>query len=250
MAVLRQDAFSPTKNTERASRKSPDGVATSDVILTAQVGTNEAVFPDILNLHVPTGSVVADVTYGKGIFWKRVPRGLYALKATDIEQGVDCRNLPYEDESIDCVVLDPPYMEGLYRESKQSLAGAGNYAAFRKTYSNGKSSFGPKYHDAVLDLYFRAGQEAFRVLKQYGILIVKCQDEVSANLQNLTHVQIINRYCENGFYAKDLFVVVRSNRPAVSRMIKQEHARKNHSYFLVFIKTSGKNPRGKLNGNT
>jgi hypothetical protein len=39
-----------------------------------------------------------------------------------------------------------------------------------------------------------------------------------------------------GFYAQDLFVVVRSNRPAVSRMKKQVHARKNHSYFLVFVK--------------
>ena len=40
------------------------------------------------------------------------------------------------------------------------------------------------------------------------------------------------------FYAKDLFVVVRQNRPGVSRALKQVHARKNHSYFLVFVKTS------------
>ena len=230
------------------SRKSPNGVATSNVILSAHLGTNEAVFPDILSLHVPPGAVVADVTYGKGIFWKRVPHGRYTLKATDIEQGVDCRHLPYEDESIDCVVLDPPYMEGLYREHKRSLAGAGTHAAFRETYSSGSPISGPKYHAAVLDLYFVAGREAFRVLRPYGVLIVKCQDEVSANLQHLTHVQIINRYCADGFYAKDLFVVVRTNRPAVSRMLRQEHARKNHSYFPVFIKTDGKSPRGRLLG--
>jgi len=29
---------------------------------------------------------------------------------------------------------------------------------------------------------------------------------------------------------------VRQNRPAMSRMLRQEHARKNHSYFLVFVK--------------
>jgi hypothetical protein len=39
-----------------------------------------------------------------------------------------------------------------------------------------------------------------------------------------------------GFYAKDLFVLVRPNRPVVARLIKQVHARKNHSYFLVFQK--------------
>jgi hypothetical protein len=41
-----------------------------------------------------------------------------------------------------------------------------------------------------------------------------------------------------GFYAKDLFVVVRQNRPGVSRILRQEHARKNHSYFIVFVKSS------------
>jgi hypothetical protein len=34
-----------------------------------------------------------------------------------------------------------------------------------------------------------------------------------------------------------LFVLVRNNRPGVSRMKKQIHARKNHLYFLVFVKT-------------
>lgn len=227
-------------------RKSPDGITTSKLICTAHVGLNEELFPQIMSLHVPPGSVVADVTHGTGIFWKRVPAGKYTLLPTDIKAGVDCRKLPYDDESIDCVVLDPPYMEGLFRRSAHHLAGAGSYAAFRDTYSNGEGTAGgPKYHAAVLDLYFRAGREACRVLRKHGVLIVKCQDEVSANTQNLTHVEIINDYRSIGFYAKDLFVLVRPNRPAVSRIKKQEHARKNHSYFLVFIKTGGGSPRGK-----
>ncbi|MGA9364001.1 MAG: DNA methyltransferase [Bacteroidota bacterium] len=227
-------------------RKSPEGIVTSNLVCSAYVGTNENVFPHVISLHLPKGSVVADVTHGKGIFWKNVPKGRYKLLATDIKTGVDCRKLPYEDGTIDCVVLDPPYMEGLYRRSRSHLAGSGTYAAFRTTYSNGEQTVGsPKYHDAVLDLYFKAGREAYRVLRKYGVLIVKCQDEVSANTQRLTHVEIINDFCSLGYHPKDLFVVVRSNRPAVSRMKKQEHARKNHSYFLVFIKTDGENPRGK-----
>jgi hypothetical protein len=35
---------------------------------------------------------------------------------------------------------------------------------------------------------------------------------------------------------EDLFVVLRRNRPGVSRLLRQVHARKNHSYFLVFRK--------------
>ncbi len=232
--------------TSRGKRKSPDGVTTSELICSACVGTNEDLFPLVLRLHVPPGSIVADVTFGSGIFWKNVSKGSYELLATDLKIGVDCRDLPYKDGTIDAVILDPPYMEGLYRRAASQMAGAGNYAAFRKTYSNGESTgTGPKYHDAVLDLYYKAGREAYRVLRKYGVLIVKCQDEVSANTQRLTHVEIINDYESIGFYTKDLFVIVRLNKPAVSRIKKQEHARKNHSYFLVFVKTAGNNPRGK-----
>lgn len=233
-------------NEATRSRKSPDGVTTSDLIFSAHVGQNDEVFPLIMGLYVPRGSIVADVTYGKGIFWKRIPPKTYRLKASDLKTGTDCRHLPYADGSIDCVVLDPPYMEGLFRRAKRHLAGAGAYAAFRETYSNGdRTNGGPKYHAAVLDLYFKAGTEAFRVLRQHGVFVVKCQDEVSANQQRLTHVELINAYTTLGFHAKDLFVLVRSNRPAVSRLIRQEHARKNHSYFLVFVKTNGGNPKGK-----
>jgi hypothetical protein len=223
-------------------RRVQGGDASSSVIVTAFVAGNAEVFPKIMELHVPKGSVVADVTFGKGIFWKNIPIGLYKVLPSDIATGVDCRNLPYEDNSLDCVVFDPPYMEGLFRKEKDHMAGNGSYAAFRTTYSNGdETKVGPKWHGAVLDLYFRGGKEAHRVLRDNGIYIVKCQDEVSANRQNLTHVEIINEFERIGFYTKDLFIVVRANRPAVSRLIKQVHARKNHSYFLVFVKI----PNGK-----
>lgn len=223
-------------------KRTQSGITTSDLIVSAYQETNAEVFPRILELHVPLFSTVADVTYGKGVFWRNVPEGDYNLLATDLKTGTDCRQLPYDRASIDCVVLDPPYMEGLLRKNKNHRSGAGTHVSFREAYSdNGKARISPvqsksKWHAAVLELYVDAGREAHRVLRKKGILIVKCQDEVSANKQWLTHVEIINEYAEMGFYAKDLFVVVRKNKPGVSRIKKQRHARKNHSYFLVFIK--------------
>ena len=80
-------------------------------------------------------------------------------------------------------------MEGLLRNNGAHKAGKGAFAAFREYYANGdETNGGPKWHDAVTDLYYRAGAEAYRVLKEKGALIVKCQDEVSANRQRLTHV--------------------------------------------------------------
>jgi len=228
-------------------RKRPDGEATSDLVVSAYVGNNAEVFPDILKLHVPLGSKIADVTYGLGAFWRDVDEHAYDVYATDLKTGTDCRDLPYKDGEMDCIVLDPPYMEGLYRKSASHMAGSGTHSAFRNAYSNGEATEHvegePKYHDAVVDMYLKSGVEAKRVLRNYGIFIVKCQDEVSANQQRLTHVELINAYEADGFYCKDLFVVVRTNRPGASRVLKQEHARKSHSYFLVFIKRNPEHPK-------
>lgn len=216
-------------------RKSPNGRTTSELILSSHLNENSEVFPHILRLHVPINSKIADVTYGKGVFWKHISPNEYQILASDLKTGIDCRKLPYKDNEIDCVVLDPPYMEGLYR-SDNSFAGNGTHTSFREHYSNGyrPSELNNKWHDAVLELYIRAAIEAKRVLKHTGILIVKCQDEVSAGIQRLTHVEIIMNYQRLGYYAKDIFVVMRRNKPSVTRIIKQLHARKNHSYFLVF----------------
>lgn len=228
-----------------SGRKRPAGVATTDLVFSAYVGNNSDVFPHILKLHVEPGAVIADVTYGKGAFWKKINPDDYSVKASDLKTGVDCRDLPYDDDSLDCVVLDPPYMEGLFRKSTGHLAGSGSHSAFRDHYSNGQPTRQiegePKYHDAVVHFYKQAGQEAQRVLRNFGTFIVKCQDEVSANRQRLTHVELINEFEDWGFYCKDLFIVVRPNKPGVSRMLKQEHARKNHSYFLVFVKKDPEN---------
>lgn len=227
-----------------SQKRTQGGISTSHVIVSAYIGTSAEIFPKILELHVPVGGIIADVTYGKGVFWRNIPEGKYHLKATDIAMGVDCRALPYSNESLDCVVLDPPYMEGFYRHIGEK-AGSGTHASFRDAYSNGNEQNEDtintgiaKWHGAVTDMYFRAGREAHRVLREKGVLIVKCQDEVCAGKQWLTHVEIINAYEQYGFYTKDLFILVRPNKPAISRLKQQIHARKNHSYFLVFVKVS------------
>lgn len=250
-----QRAPKKTRAGKETRRRTQSGEATADLLNSARVGENAGLFADILALHVPPGGKVADVTFGKGTFWKKVPAGQYRVLASDVSlpratlrdlffeyrDGVDCRELPYDDGSIDCVVLDPPYMEGLFRRDESHLAGGGTHAAFREAYSDGSATKGgPKWHDAVTELYLQAGLEAWRVLDKGGMLIVKCQDEVSANKQRLTHVEIVTGFEDIGFYCKDLFVLVRPNAPGVSRLVKQVHARKNHSYFLVFEKPRGK----------
>lgn len=242
LEMPRQLELVPKEALKKDGKRTQGGISTTDVVMTAFVEGNADVFPRILALHVPDGSKIADVTFGTGVFWKNVDLSKYELLPSDISSGVDCRDLPYKNESLDALVLDPPYMEGLLRTNKNHKAGGGTFSAFREYYSNGDEvSAGPKWHAAVTDLYFRAGAEAYRVLKNEGVAVVKCQDEVSANRQWLTHIEIVNHYERLGFYAKDLFVIVRQNKAGITRLLKQIHARKNHSYFLVFVKV----PKGK-----
>ncbi len=221
---------SAMRDLNKKKRKSPDGVTTNELIFSAHQGTNDQMFPSILQLYVHPGAKIADINYGKGVFLRNVPKNRYKLHATDLKTGVDSRALPYENASLDCVVFDPPFMHtpgGTVHVNHQNYENYyGNNIA-----ANGS---GKKYHEAVLDLYFKSALEAKRVLKPDGIFIVKCMDEVCANQQRLTHVELINELAGYGFAVEDLFVLLRHNRPGVSRVLKQVHARKNHSYFLVF----------------
>lgn len=141
------------------------GTARSDLLQSAHIGGNADLFPKILDLHVADGALIADVTWGKGVFWQRVDTTRYSVLASDLETGTDATDLPYDRGTLDALVFDPPYMEGLFRTARSQMAGAGSHAAFRENYSNGVAAAvgAPKYHAAVLDIYERGGEEAARV---------------------------------------------------------------------------------------
>lgn len=224
---------------QKAKRKKPNGISTNRLVVSSMYGSNDDIFPSIIDLYLKKNSLVADITYSKGVFWRKVNTKDYLLIKGDINtdlQGIDInldsRMLPFEDSSLDAVIFDPPYMHtpgGTAHKDHQQ---------YETYYGNNKAGEGiiAKYHEAVLELYFSSGHEVLRVLKNDGILIVKCQDEVCANRQRLTHVEIINEFVKKGFLIEDLFVLMRVAKPGVSVMLKQYHARKNHSYFLVFRK--------------
>ena len=122
------------------------------------------------------------------------PRGAVRGSADDIQTGVDCRNLPYGNGEIDCVVLDPPYMH-----SPGGTAHTGHRAFERHYRNNGTGNrTRRKYHEAVLSLYEDAGAEAHRVLRDRGVLVVKCQDEVCSNRHSAKDSMRKPRACSNG----------------------------------------------------
>lgn len=186
-------------------------------ILTASVGTNSDLIKTVADMYLKEGMTVADVTYGKGVFWKNVDKSKFNFLASDLQDGIDFGNLPYKDRSIDVLVLDPPYMHG----------GETVKASINDCYKNQNTS-----HESVIRLYTKGILEAARVLKKKGIMLLKTQDEIESGKQRLSSHELCAISEMLGFSVKDLFVLVQNSIPAM-RESYQKTARKNHSYLFV-----------------
>ena len=187
-------------------------------------------------MHVPTHHIDCGPTYSKGNFYNNTgiehPQYKFDIlpQADGVEYG-DSRHLPLPSESINCMMFDPPF-----------LATTGK--SLRADDSNNKINkrFGVYPSEKELhQFYIDSMQEAYRILKNDGILIFKCQDKVSSGKQYMSHVFIMNEAINLGFYPKDLFILLAKNRLVADWQTKnQKNARKFHSYFWVFQKCNKK----------
>ena len=197
----------------------------TDTVVTACIGNNADLFPNVLAIYVPLKSRVLDMTWGKGVFWRNVDTSLYDLVRNDLFEAADVhenfRKMSFLDESFDAVVLDPPYM----RTNNKHGVMASNYR---------NRDINLRTHTAIIELYKEGATEAWRLLRSGGVLIIKCQDEVESRRQRWSHVELMSL---DGFLCEDLFVLVRSGIPLRGRCQDvQHHGRKNHSFFVIHRK--------------
>lgn len=154
---------------------------------------------------------------------------LHYRKCRTVNRSCSSSNLSLESESIDCEMFDPPFLATTGKSLNDS--DDNNIIAKR---------FGVYHSEKELhQFYIDSMKEAYRVLRQNGILIFKCQDKVSSGKQYMSHVFIMNEAVKIGFYPKDLFILLAKNRIVADWQVKnQKNARKFHSYFWVFQKTN------------
>lgn len=197
------------------------------MIASSEVGDNSDLIAHVAEIHLRQGDKVADVTYGKGVFWRKVDLTKYITRFSDLVTGpqlFDFRHLPYEDSTFDCVVLDPPY------------AHDPGELIMEANYKNAETTKG-MCHNEILAFYLAGMKEGRRVLKVGGHLWVKCKDEVESSYQRWSHIEIYEKALELGFFAEDMFVLTQKNE-AILQHEDQQHARKNHSYLWVFKKAN------------
>jgi hypothetical protein len=189
-------------------------------------GTNADLIAAVARLYLKKGDRLADITFGRGVFWRKLNLADYLFyksdKITCPGSSHDFRKLPYPDGRFDVVVFDPPYAHDGY-----TMKNAPRYQL--------ASGAGGLPHREIMDLYRLGMAEAKRILMPGGTLWVKCADEVESHRQRRGHVEVFQVAQDLGLTDEDLFVLMQ-DRPPVPTKRRQRHARKNCSYLWVFRK--------------
>lgn len=168
--------------------------------------------------------LIIDATWGLGRFWKRVPD----LNVVGIDLRptghivADNRCMPFRAKVADIIVYDPPHMTDVDTPNSSKI----------RLYNYGD---GGKGHN-VSHLFPGFFQEATRILKDDGILICKIADQIHDHRSQVQFVDMVNTADRIGFYLDDYIIKVRPNAMVSSKWKRNLHARKVHSFFIIFKK--------------
>lgn len=179
----------------------------------------------IIELYCPDGFEV-DPTYSVGNFYKKILPPIYKFDIKPQVHGVvsaDCRSLPFPDATVKSIMFDPPFIASIPKKQPTGII-------------NKRFGYYRNVQHELWDMYHEALKEFYRILKEDGVLVFKCQDTIDSCKQYFSHVEIINYATMLGFYPKDLFVLLAKHRIIGKTHRNQQHSRKFHSYFLVLIK--------------
>jgi hypothetical protein len=200
------------------------------IIYTVTIGDNADLIANVARLYLRDGDTVADVTYGNGRFWDKMDGRRFKLLASDIAPRVpqsvraNLRSLPYENASVDIVVLDPPYMH----HSGQHIT----HKSYDPTMATKDLT-----HPEIVQLFRDGMTEAKRVLKTGRLLWVKVKDDIESGKQRRSSIEIYDIAMSLGLIDQDRFILV-GGMANPKRWQQQLHARKNHSELWVFRKPS------------
>lgn len=193
----------------------------------------EEIINNILQLHNNGDDIDLDCTYSKGVFYKdgQINEPKYKSDLEPINDDIikaDSSNLPFEDNSMKCIIFDPPFIISgkTYKKSKE---GSCKIAKRFSGYEN---------YNQLKNHYYNTLKETYRLLNNNGILIMKLQNTVSSGKQHFTHYFTLKSALEIGYYPKDEFILLSKSKMTSfgGRWKTQKHAMKYHSFFLVFQK--------------
>jgi hypothetical protein len=187
-------------------------------------------------LWIRPDDLVLDVTYGRGRFWTSF-RPEHLVTHDLITDGVDFRQLPEADGTVDVVVFDPPYIStGGVTTSTRTTGFLDRYGLLTS----------PKGAHALLEMIGAGIKEASRVLRPKGRLFVKCMDYVESGRLILGRHYVVTTALSLGLEQVDEFVHCSGTGPGVWE--RQVHSRRAHSFLCIFEAPRGatkpRHPKG------
>lgn len=186
--------------------------------------TNGPLIAAAAQLWIRPDDIVVDVTYGHGNFWTDY-RPLRLVAHDLIRDGVDFRDLPEDDASVDVVVFDPPYIAQGGRETSTTPEFLARYGLVDV----------PKTSPELV-AYINAGiTEAHRVLRRGGRLFVKCMDYVNSGRLVLGRHEVVRHALSLELEQVDEFIHYSGCGPQPPGR-RQLHSRRAHTFLCVFQK--------------
>lgn len=173
---------------------------------------------------------ILDTTVNGGRFWRGSKRPVIGM---DIDARhrpslvADNAAIPFKSESLDVIVYDPPHIPNQGKDNKKDFG----------------TRFGLVLHSSKENGYTLTHtfppfvSEAYRVLKEEGILLCKITDYVHHHRYQWAHIELINAARGAGFTPCDCIVKIRKGPIIDPKWKTAHHTRRQHCYWIVFRKS-------------
>ncbi len=173
---------------------------------------------------------ILDATVNVGRFWRGSTREIVGL---DIDARFrptvsgDNIAMPFQNACFDVVVYDPPHIPNQGQDQQKDFNTRFGLV-LKSTRENGYN-FSHTFAPFV--------REAYRVLVTEGILFCKITDYVHNHRLQWAHVDLVQAAAAARFVPCDCIVKVRKGPIVDPKWRTAHHARRHHSYWLVFRKS-------------
>jgi SAM-dependent methyltransferase len=173
---------------------------------------------------------ILDATVNGGRFWRGSHRPVFGIDIQGKHRPdvvADNTQMPFVPSSFDVVVYDPPHIPNQGTDKSKDFNF--RFGLVLRSSKENKYTFTHTF-DPFL-------KEAWRVLREEGILFCKLTDYVHHHQYQWAHVDFIEAARKTGFRACDCIIKVR-NGPIIDPKWKTaHHSRRQHSYWLIFRKS-------------
>lgn len=174
---------------------------------------------------------ILDTTVNSGRFWRGSKRDVIGLDIDPKHRPTVCADntaMPFRSDTFDAVVYDPPHIPNQGRDRSKD---------FNKRFGLGERS--AKEHGYTFaHTYPPFMREAYRVLREEGVLFAKITDYVHNHRYQWAHLELIKAGEAAGFTACDCVIKVRKGPIIDPKWKAAHHTRRQHCYWIIFRKSS------------